>query len=55
MRVTEADVERLLGGVKGNGWGRRDAAMLFVAYRHGLRAAELVGRLSLGCSLAQSD
>jgi integrase len=28
--------------VKGNRYGRRDATMIFVAYRHGLRAAELV-------------
>jgi type 1 fimbriae regulatory protein FimB/type 1 fimbriae regulatory protein FimE len=27
---------------KGNRWGHRDATMIFVAYRHGLRAAELV-------------
>jgi len=27
---------------KGNRWGHRDAAMILVAYRHGLRAAELV-------------
>ena len=27
---------------KGNRYGRRDATMVLVAYRHGLRAAELV-------------
>jgi integrase len=27
---------------KGNRYGRRDATMILVAYRHGLRAAELV-------------
>jgi integrase len=27
---------------KGNRWGHRDAAMVLVAYRHGLRASELV-------------
>ena len=27
---------------KGNRWGLRDATMVLVAYRHGLRAAELV-------------
>jgi len=28
--------------VKGNRWGHRDATMVLVGYRHGLRAAELV-------------
>jgi hypothetical protein len=29
---------------KGNRWGHRDAAMVLVAYRHGLRASELIDR-----------
>jgi site-specific recombinase XerD len=40
--LTEAEVERLMEAAKGNRWGHRDATMLLVAYRHGLRAAELV-------------
>ena len=32
----------MIEAAKGNRWGHRDAAMLLVAYRHGLRAAELV-------------
>jgi integrase len=40
--LTEAEVERLMAATKGNRWGHRDATMLLVAYRHGLRAAELV-------------
>src|SRR5438046_7909391 len=40
--LTEAEVERLMSATKGNRWGHRDATMLLVAYRHGLRAAELV-------------
>jgi integrase len=40
--LTEAEVERLMGVAKGNRWGHRDATMIFVAYRHGLRASELV-------------
>jgi hypothetical protein len=40
--LTEAEVERLIEAVKGNRWGLRDATMVLVAYRHGLRAAELV-------------
>jgi integrase len=40
--LTEAEVERLMEAAKGNRWGRRDATMVLVAYRHGLRASELV-------------
>jgi integrase len=40
--LTETEVERLLTAAKGNRWGHRDATMILVAYRHGLRASELV-------------
>jgi integrase len=40
--LTEAEVERLMEAAKGNQWGRRDAAMVLIAYRHGLRCSELV-------------
>ena len=40
--LTEAEIERLIDAAKGNRHGHRDAAMLLVAFRHGLRAAELV-------------
>lgn len=40
--LTEAEVERLAEAAKGNRWGHRDATMILVAYRHGLRASELV-------------
>jgi integrase len=40
--LTEAEVERLMKAARGNRWGHRDATMLLVAYRHGLRASELV-------------
>src|SRR5438105_135530 len=40
--LTEAEVERLIEAAKGNRWGSRDATTVLVAYRHGLRAAELV-------------
>jgi integrase len=39
--LTEAEVERLLKATKGNRWSHRDATMILVAYRHGLRASEL--------------
>jgi integrase len=40
--LTEAEVERLMDAAKGNRYGNRDATMVLVAYRHGLRASELV-------------
>ena len=40
--LTEAEVERLMNAAKGNRWGHRDATMILVAYRHGLRVSELV-------------
>jgi site-specific recombinase XerD len=40
--LTEAEVERLIEEAKANRWGHRDATMVLVAYRHGLRASELV-------------
>lgn len=40
--LTEAEVEKLLAASRKNRWGHRDATMMLVAYRHGLRAAELV-------------
>jgi type 1 fimbriae regulatory protein FimB/type 1 fimbriae regulatory protein FimE len=40
--LTDAEVARLTKAASGNRWGQRDAAMILVAYRHGLRASELV-------------
>jgi type 1 fimbriae regulatory protein FimB/type 1 fimbriae regulatory protein FimE len=40
--LTEAEVERLIEAAKGNRQGCRDATMVLVAFRHGLRASELV-------------
>jgi integrase len=40
--LTEAEVERLMAAAKRNRWGHRDATMVLLAYRHGLRASELV-------------
>jgi integrase len=40
--LTDAEVARLTDAAKGNRWGHRDATMILVAYRHGLRASELV-------------
>jgi integrase len=40
--LTPDEVERLLSALKNNRYGQRDATMALVAYRHGLRVAELV-------------
>lgn len=40
--LTENEVERLRDVAKRNRYGHRDATMLLVGYRHGLRAAEIV-------------
>jgi integrase len=40
--LTGTEIERLIAAAKSNRWGHRDAAMIFVAYRHGLRSSDLV-------------
>jgi integrase len=40
--LTEREVERLIEAAKGNRHGHRDATMTLLAFRHGLRASELV-------------
>ena len=39
--LTEIEVERLIDAAKGKRHGHRDATMILVAFRHGLRASEL--------------
>jgi integrase len=39
--LTETEVEKLIEVAKGNRYGHRDATMILVAYRHGLRASEV--------------
>src|SRR3984957_1881969 len=39
--LTEREVERLIEVAKDNRWGHRDATMVPIAFRHGLRASEL--------------
>jgi integrase len=40
--LTAAEVEALIEAAKGNRHGHRDATMVLLAFRHGLRVAELV-------------
>src|SRR6185312_6793494 len=40
--LTEAEVERLVEAARDNRWGHRDSTMLLIAFRHGLRASELI-------------
>ena len=41
--LTEREVEKLIYTAKGNRHGQRDATMILMAFRHGLRASELCG------------
>ncbi len=49
--LTEAEVERLMEAAKGN----RYATIVLVAYRHGLRASELVDLRKTGKVLGADD
>jgi integrase len=40
--LTEREIEKLMDAARANRWGHRDATAILVAYRHGLRAGELV-------------
>ncbi len=40
--LTDGEVEKLIGAAGDNRHGHRDALMVILAYRHGLRAAEVV-------------
>jgi integrase len=46
--LTEREVEKLIEVARRNRWGQRDATMILIAFRHGLRVSEL-------CSLQWSD
>src|SRR4051794_15861843 len=39
--LIEGEVDRLIAAAKANRHGQRDATMILVAYRHGLRVSEL--------------
>ena len=39
--LTQTEVEKLIEAAKANRYGHRDATMILVAYRHGLRASEV--------------
>jgi integrase len=40
--LTETEIDRLIKAARSNRYGLRDATMILMAFRHGLRAAELV-------------
>ena len=40
--LTEREIEKLIKAVGENRWGHRDATAILIAYRHGLRASELL-------------
>ena len=40
--LTEREIEKLIDAASDNRWGQRDATAILIAYRHGLRASELV-------------
>jgi len=42
LHVHRCEVEKLIASAKQNRYGHRDATMTLLAYRHGLRASELV-------------
>jgi integrase len=42
VTVRSAAPERLMRAAGGSRWGHRDATAVLIAYRHGLRASELV-------------
>lgn len=46
--LTQLEVDKLISAAKGNRHGARDAAMILICFRHGLRASEL-------CELQWSD
>jgi type 1 fimbriae regulatory protein FimB/type 1 fimbriae regulatory protein FimE len=39
--LTETEIEKLIEAAKSNRYGHRDATMILVAFRHGLRASEI--------------
>ena len=41
--LTEREVECLINAAKGNRHGHRDATMILIGFRHGLRVSELSG------------
>ena len=42
--LTEREIEKLMDAARSNRWGHRDATAILLAYRHGLRASELVAQ-----------
>ncbi|MFL6819526.1 MAG: tyrosine-type recombinase/integrase [Bradyrhizobium sp.] len=49
--LTEREVEMLIKTAKSNRHGARDAAMILICFRHGLRASELLRTSVVGCRI----
>jgi len=49
--LTAAEIDKLIEAAKGNRHGHRDATMILVAYRHGLRASEICELTSRSTSM----
>ena len=45
--LTEREVDRLIEAAKRNRCGHRDATAILIAYRHGLRASDLVAFIQI--------
>jgi integrase len=43
--LKEPEIERLMDAARQNRYGHRDATAILLAFRHGLRASELVDRI----------
>ena len=51
--LTGREVERLMSAArKGSRWGHRDATMILIGYRHGLRASERFRSTRICCAMA---
>ena len=46
--LTQREIDELMDAARsGSRYGHRDATMILIAYRHGLRASELCGRMTI--------
>ena len=53
--LTEREIERLVEAAKDNRWGHRDATMVLLAFRHGLRVGSRWTWKTPSCTSAESN